>query len=200
MAECASFKTAKVLSCIASLIAIVGILLLLIVVFERENRPQWVEVNNHELQNLFTISTEIEADIFDLDKSRHALRVKAVSEVRKAAGTMAMKQIKISYGWETLDQDTKTVTADALADILKHTEFKQLTEQSLYTDFIKLKRHGLYSMDSSEMYFVLQGIYEAVNKVLLEQMQEEEIEEIENIETIEDENQGGYEYEDGMAS
>jgi len=167
-----------------------GILALLIVVYENKNRPQWAESNSMTVQNLSTIEVETELDLLDLEKGRLDSHKAAVAAYREVVSNMAMKQIEIAYGWETLDQESKSLTERSLADVLKRVKFKQLSELSVYMDFLNMKRCGLYAIGTDELEVVLQEIYESVNKAMLKLMDEEE-------EEIEDNNNGD---EDEMVS
>lgn len=152
---------------------------LLIVVYESENRPQWAEPNSKAAQNLSVIKTETKLNLLDLGKSRRDSYKIAVAICRKAVFDRAMKQIKVAYGWETLDHEFRDAAEHSLLNALDQIEFEDLYELNVYMDLFKMKRYALYAIDTDELEVILQGIYESVNKAVLKLMDEEE-EEIED--------------------
>ena len=183
------FKRGGILFKTVSFFILIGILTLLIVVYGYGKRPQWAELNSNEMQNLFVVRVEVKLNLPDLEKVRQDSHKKAVAVYREAVFNMAIKQIKIAYNWETLDQETRSLAEQSLSNVLKQIKFEHLYELSAYTDLPKMKRYGIYAIESSELEVILQGVYESVNKVMLKLFDEEE--------EIEDNNNGD---ENEMAS
>ncbi len=188
-----SFRTGSILSSLILLIVVSAAFISFGVLYTLENRPQWAESVHKKVYNVYAVRTEVELSIFKLDSSRKSSKAEAVSHLKEAIAAQAMEQIKISYVWETLDPKTKLLIENSLSYILKQLKFKQLSEQSIYIDFLNMKLHSLYSLHSSEFDAILHKIYEMINKVVLMQFEEDEEELVE----IEEKKIG--DYEDEMA-
>ena len=152
---------------IVGFIFAIGIIPVMVFVYGLGEEPSWVKEEKHYLKHNYALTIQAPLKIFDLQKSTQELQNNAQIKFKKEIYNRALKQIKISYEWDTLEVKTQKIILQTLDNALKRMNLKNIQEQSIYEDNLQFKIYGLYSMKKALIDTLLQSIYEMVNKKML---------------------------------
>ena len=153
---------------IAGFVFAIGLLPILIFLYGLDNAPKWIEEEKHYLDKSYALTIQAPLKLFDIQKSKSELKNNARIEFTKELYDMALKQIKVSYDWKNLDNETKEITLDVLNKQFLNLKMDFFKEQSIYEDTFDFTIYGLYTMEKADIDVLLQGIYEQVNNKVLE--------------------------------
>ena len=148
---------------IVGFIFAIGIIPVMIFVYGLGEEPSWVKKERHYLKHSYALTVQAPLKMFDLQKSIQELQRKAQIEFKKEIYNRALKQMKISYEWDIVEEKIQKVIIHTLDDELKRMDLKNIQEQSIYEDNLQFKIYGLYSIKNAVIDTILQDIYEKVN-------------------------------------
>ena len=145
-----------------------GIVPFLIIIYGLDEKPDWIEKKHHDLKHSYALTIAAPLELMDKEKSIEMLETKAKTTFIKEIYDRALKQIRISYDWSNLDEETKKIVIDSLNISLSTYNFGFIKKQAIYEDKLNFEIYGLYSASNADIDATLQDIYEKVNNKVLE--------------------------------
>jgi len=146
----------------------IGIIPIMIFLYGLDEEPSWVQENKHYLKYDYAITIKAPLKLFNLKLSKQTLQTKAKKEFKQEIYNRALKQIKKSYSFDTLDTKIQRILTPVLDKEIKALNLTSIKEESIYEDNLHFEIYGLYSMKSAEIDTILQGIYTNINNKMLE--------------------------------
>jgi len=162
--------TERIVLKIVGFVFAIGVLPILIFLYGLDNAPKWIEEDKHYLEKSYALTIQAPLQLFNIQKSKKELKDNARIEFTKQIYDMALKQIKVSYDWSNLDNETKDITLKVLNSQFLSMKIDFFTEQSTYEDKLDFTIYGLYTMEKADIDVLLQGVYEKVNQKVLESL------------------------------
>jgi len=147
-----------------------GILPILIFLYGLGEEPEWINKKEHYLKHHYSLTVKSPLELFNLQKSKDILKSKAKQEFKQEVYNRAIKQIKVSYDWDTLDNTTRELLKYTLTITLDKNSFDDIIERSIYENNLKFKIFGLYSMENIKIDIILQNIYQKINNKMMEKL------------------------------
>lgn len=148
---------------IVGFIFAIGIIPVLILLYGLDKEPDWVSKKEHYLKHSYALTVNAPSKLFNLQESKVELKKIAQKEFKQEIFNRALKQIKLSYEWNTLEGKVQELLLQTLKEELNKIDFKKIKEQSIYEDTLDFLIYGLYSMESANIDVILQKIYTVVN-------------------------------------
>lgn len=147
---------------------VIGIVPFLIIIYGLDEKPNWIEKEKHHLKNSYALTIKAPLELMDTQNSVKLLESKATTKFIKEIYDRALKQIKISYDWDNLDEPTKKLVIKNLNLFLSTYNFDFIKKQAIYEDKLNFEIYGLYSVDNADIDVTLQNLYEKINQKILE--------------------------------
>lgn len=151
------------------LIFVLGLAILLGFIFQE--KPSWVSKSYYIKNDITYITLKKTVTLPNFFEVKKALKEDVKIKFIAVVYDKALKQIKLSYDWENLDQNTQKIVLKHLEETVLAQKFDAIDENSIYIDYIGFEAYGLYSMKNGIIDAMLQAIYEQINnKVIKEYM------------------------------
>ena len=144
-------------------IAAITIIPLAIYILELDKVPQWTQNKIYYVGTTLTVSVN---GLLNEDEisSKKELKYLALELIKNEIYKKALKQIKISYEWETLDSQTKIKIDKFLKKEIYKTTLTNVQLQDTYKKDNKI--YTLYSLKDEYILQILQDIYAKVNDII----------------------------------
>ena len=144
-----------------------GIIPILIFMYGLDDEPDWIMKKNYNFKHSYTMTIDAPLELFNIKKSKTILKENAKIKFSKEIYNRAIKQIKVSYDWKYLDEDTKKIIVNELNNLFLSQNFYAIKEQAIYEDKLKFTIYGLYSIESAKIDTILQEVYAQINKKMM---------------------------------
>jgi|GEM_PF-5516146 len=159
-----------VFACVLILFLTLGLALLAGLLYEVRQRPAWLGLRADIPQDMHLVKIEVPLDISRPEAAERNATEKAKRILLLSVAKKAREQIETAYGWDTLDEATRLLTAGALKEALHAETADSVSLIGHYPDWPDGTWFALYGMDNADIDATLQRIYERVNKKVLASM------------------------------
>lgn len=149
---------------ITTFVVAVTLFPMIMYILEVDEKPLWTQNKIHYVADTLTVNVAKNI-ITTKSKTTKELRYKAIDAIKDEIYKKALKQIKISYEWDTFDEKLKSDVISLLKDEIKNLNVKDIKQQDIFEESSKV--YVLYSLENEYIITYLQDIYEKINDKIL---------------------------------